>query len=81
MAEEVIDNLENMTLTVEEEETIAILDEGRWREIESCNLNLVEKFLTCNPYNKTAAKATIRRAWGSSEGLQIKEGLHVLLLD
>ena len=69
MAEEVIDSLENMTLTVEEEETIAISDEGRWREIESCNLSLVGKFLTCKPYNKRAAEATIRRAWGLSEGL------------
>ena len=62
MTEEVIDSLKNMTLTVEEEETIAILDEGRLREVESCNLSLIEKFLTCKPYNKRAVKATLRRA-------------------
>ena len=73
MAEEVIDSLENMSLTVEEEETIAISDEGRLREIESCNLSLVGRFLTCKPFNKRAAKATLRRAWGLNEGLQIVE--------
>ena len=73
MAEKVIDSLENMTLTMEEEETIAISDEGRLREIESCNLSLIGRFLTCKPYNKRAAKATLRRAWGLNEGLQIIE--------
>nr|XP_023918024.1 uncharacterized protein LOC112029538 [Quercus suber] len=73
MAKELIDSLENMMLTVEEEETIAISDEGRLREIESCNLSLIRKFLTCKPYNKRAVKATLRRAWGLNEGLQIVE--------
>ena len=36
MAEDVINNLEKMTLTTEEEEVIAVLDEGRKEEIESC---------------------------------------------
>ena len=34
MAEDVIDNMENMKLTFEEEEIIVISDEGRLAEIE-----------------------------------------------
>ena len=47
MAEDVINSLENMKLITEEEEVIAISDEGRKEEIESCTLSLVGKFLTC----------------------------------
>ena len=64
MAEEVINCLENMKLTADEEETITISDEGRWLEIESCTLSLIGKFLTCKPFNKKAAKNTLRRVWG-----------------
>jgi len=69
MAEDVIDNLENMKLKTEEEEIIEVLDEGRLMEIESCNLSLIGKFLTCKPFNKRATKNTMRRAWGLNEGL------------
>ena len=62
MAEDVIDSLENMKLTTEEEEIIEISDEGRLVEIESCNLSLIGKFLTCKPFNKRAAKNIMRRA-------------------
>ena len=59
MAEEVINSLENslenMKLTTKEEEVIAILDEGRKEEIESCSLSLIGKFLTCKTFNKKAA--------------------------
>ena len=60
MADEVINSLENMKLTTEEEEVIAILDEGRKEEIESCSLSLIGKFLTCKPFNKRAALSTLR---------------------
>ena len=69
MAEDVIDNLENMKLKIEKEEIIEVLDEGRLMENESCNLSLIGKFLTCKPFNKRAAKNTMRRAWGLNEGL------------
>lgn len=53
MADDVINSLENMTLTAkEEEEVITVLDEGCQDEIESCRLSLVGKFLTCKPFNK-----------------------------
>ena len=73
MADEVINSLENMILTTEEEEVIAISDEGRKEEIESCSLSLIGKFLTCKPFNKRAALSTLRRAWGLDEGVQMVE--------
>ncbi|XP_050259209.1 uncharacterized protein LOC126704235 [Quercus robur] len=71
MVEDVIDSLENMRLTADEEDVIAIPDEERMAEIEICTLSLIGKFLTCKPFNKRAAKNTIRRAWGLDKDLQI----------
>ena len=62
MAEVVINGLENMRLTTEEEEVMTISDEGQKEEIEGCALSLIGKFLTCKPFNKRAAHNTLRRA-------------------
>lgn len=59
MAEEVIDGLRNMKLTTKEEEVIAISDDGRLHDIESCNLSLIGKFLTCKAFNKWVAISKI----------------------
>ena len=69
MDDDVVDKLEKMKLTIEEEETIVILDDGRLEAIESCNLSLIGKFLTCKSFNKMAAKNTIRQAWGLNDSL------------
>ncbi|KAL0012127.1 hypothetical protein SO802_007235 [Lithocarpus litseifolius] len=73
MADEVVDSMEKMKLTSEEEEIIDISDEGRLEAIESCHLSLIGKFLTCKPFNKMATKNTIRRAWGVDDTMQILE--------
>ena len=73
MADDVLNGLEKMKLTANEEEIIEITDEGRMEEIESCNLSLIGKFLTCKTFNKMAAKNTIRRAWGLENKLHILE--------
>ena len=73
MAKEVIDSLENMKLTEEEEETITITEEARLPEIESCILSLIGKFLTCKPFNKSATQNMLRKAWGIEKGVQIVE--------
>ena len=73
MADDVINSLENMKLTTKEEEVIAISDEGRKEDVESCALSLIGKFLTCKPFNKRAAQNTLRRAWGLDEGVQMVE--------
>ena len=73
MVEDVIDSLENMKLTSEEEEIIDLPDDRRKEEIESCSLSLIGKFLTCKSFNKKAAQDTLRRAWGMDEGMHIVE--------
>ena len=47
MADDVTQTLEKMKLTVEEEETITISDEGLKEDLERCELSLIGKFLTC----------------------------------
>ena len=64
MDDDVADSLEKMKLTIEEEETIAILDDGRLEAIKSCNLSLIGKFLTCKPFNKMAVNNTISMGIG-----------------
>ena len=73
MVDDVVDSMERMKLTSEEEEIIAISDEGRLEAIKSCNLSLIGKFLTCKPFNKLAAKNTIWKGWGLNDSMQISE--------
>uniref|UniRef100_A0A7N2M0K3 DUF4283 domain-containing protein n=1 Tax=Quercus lobata TaxID=97700 RepID=A0A7N2M0K3_QUELO len=73
MAEGVSEILEKLKLTSKEEEVIDIADDRRISEIESCVLSLVDKFLTCKPYNKRVALSTLRKVWGLDSELQIVE--------
>ncbi|KAK7832955.1 uncharacterized protein CFP56_026060 [Quercus suber] len=73
MADDVINSLENMKLTTDEEEVIEIADEGRKDEIESCTLSLIGKFLTCKSFNKRAAISTLKKAWGLEDRVQFVE--------
>ena len=68
-----IDGLGNMKLTAKEEEVIAMSDKGRLLEIESCNLSLIGKFLTCKAFNKRATMNTLHTAWGMHTRMQILE--------
>lgn len=69
MADDVTSILENMKLTLEEEEVIEIPDEGHKEGMESCALSLIGKFLTCRLFNRKAAISTLKRAWGLEEGV------------
>lgn len=73
MAEDVIESMVTLKLTSEEEEEIQVSDEDKTEEIDSCALSLIGRFLTCKPYNRTAAKNMLRRAWGLDKELQISE--------
>ncbi|KAK7857222.1 hypothetical protein CFP56_019140 [Quercus suber] len=73
MADDVTRIMEKMKLTVEEEEVIEILEEGRKEGMESCALSLIGKFLTCRSFNRKAAITTLKRAWGLEEGVQMIE--------
>ena len=68
-----INNLENMKLTTDEEEVIFISNEGREAEIESCSLSLIGKLLTCQSFNKRATRGTLKRAWGLENQVQVVE--------
>uniref|UniRef100_A0A7N2L710 Uncharacterized protein n=1 Tax=Quercus lobata TaxID=97700 RepID=A0A7N2L710_QUELO len=57
MANDVINILENMKLTTEEEEVLSTSDEGCKEEIKSYSQSLIGKFLTCKPFNKRAAQS------------------------
>ena len=59
MVDDVATGLGNMKLTSNEEEVILISDESRLEALESRNLSLIGKFLTCKPFNKKAAKNTL----------------------
>ena len=71
MVDDVVNSMENMKLTTEEEEMITISDEGRLEAIEDCTLSLLGKFLTWKSFNKQAAKNTMRQAWGLEDNLRI----------
>lgn len=69
MANEVIGRLGNMKLMSDEEEVISISDEGHLEALESCNLSLIGKFLTCKPFKKRAVKNTLKSAWGLKDSM------------
>ena len=73
MADDMINILENMKLTTEEEDIISISDEGQKEEIESCSQSLIGKFLTCRSFNKRAAQGNLKRVWGLENQLQVVE--------
>ena len=78
MADKMVDSMEKMMRTSEEEEIIEIFAKGRLEAIERCNLSLIGKFLTCKPFNKMATKNTMWRAWGVYDDLEIsKVGLNL----
>ena len=78
MADKMVDSMEKMKRTSEEEEIIEIFAKGRLEAIERCNLSLIGKFLTCKPFNKMATKNTMWRAWGVYDDLEIsKVGLNL----
>ena len=62
-----------MTLSLEVEEIITILDEGQREELESCALSLIGKFLTCKSFNKKAALGALKKVWGLEDEVQVVE--------
>ena len=69
MDEDVVDRMTSLKLTADEEEDIQVSEEGQLEELEGCVLSLIGKFLTCKPYNRKAAKNTLRQGWGLEKGL------------
>lgn len=68
MANGVIDRLEHIKLTTDEEEVIAISDDGRQEAIESCNLSLIGKSLHANLTIKWQPKTHLEDLGGWMKG-------------
>ncbi len=69
---DVIKGLQKINFT-EEEVGITIVRIGRERILEECSLSLFGKFLTTMPFNRRAARDTMRMAWRMGSDLKILE--------
>uniref|UniRef100_A0A2N9EEH9 NADP-dependent oxidoreductase domain-containing protein n=1 Tax=Fagus sylvatica TaxID=28930 RepID=A0A2N9EEH9_FAGSY len=69
---DVIKGLQKINFT-EEEVSITIVRTGRERILEECSLSLFGKFLTTIPFNRRAARDTMRMAWRMGSDLKILE--------
>jgi hypothetical protein len=69
---DVIKGLQKINFT-EEEVSITIVKTSRERILEECSLSLFGKFLTTIPFNRRAARDTMRMAWHMGSDLKILE--------
>ena len=70
---DVIEGFQKIKLTVDEEVNIAITAEKRGNTLEECSLSLFGKFQTSRPFNRRAARDTMRSVWRMGSELQILE--------
>nr|POE99046.1 6-phosphogluconate dehydrogenase, decarboxylating 2, chloroplastic [Quercus suber] len=73
MEQAVLDGLQNLLLTKEEEECIQITNQGRVELLEDCFLSLSGKLLSSRLQNQQALKGTLRAAWKMGSDLRILE--------
>lgn len=71
MEQSVVDSLQNLKLTKEEEEEIAITTRSRIELLEECSLSLFGKLLSNRNQNQRALKSTLRLVWTMGSDLQI----------
>nr|POE79286.1 hypothetical protein CFP56_15228 [Quercus suber] len=75
MEKEVVENLQKLQLTKEEEEDISISQCHKLELIEECTLNLFGRLLSDRHQNIRALKSTLRAAWKMGSGVLIVEDL------
>ena len=73
MEQEVLDCLQKLQLTKEEEDDIAITNVARSELIEECSLSLFGHLLTNRQQNQRAFKNTRKSAWKMGSDLRIVE--------
>ena len=73
MEQEVLDCLQKLQLTKEEEGDIAITNVARSELIEECSLSLFGRLLTNRQQNQRAFKNTRKSAWKMGSDLRIVE--------
>ena len=71
MEQAILDGLQNLQLTKEEEESIQISTHSRADLLEECHLSLFGKLLSNRQQNQRALKSTIRSAWKIGSDLWI----------
>ena len=71
MEQSVVDSLQNLKLTKEEEEEIAITTRSRIELLEECSLSLFGKLLSNRNQNQRALKSTLRLVWTMGSDPQI----------
>nr|XP_023884581.1 uncharacterized protein LOC111996812 [Quercus suber] len=79
MDTEVIDRLQQINLTSEEDEVITVRPDRRVQTLEECSLSLLGKFLAPRPLNLRAAKNLLRSVWKMGLDLKIIEVRNGLL--
>ena len=73
MEQAILDELQNLQLTKEEEEDIQLLNPGRVEWLEECHLSLFGKLLSDRQQNQKALESTLRLAWRMGSNLRIVE--------
>ena len=71
MEQSIVDSLQNLKLTKEEEEEIAIMSRCRTNLLEECLLSLFGRLLSDRHQNQRALKSTLRATWKMGSDLQI----------
>ncbi|KAK7843868.1 hypothetical protein CFP56_011847 [Quercus suber] len=73
MEQAVLDGLQNLLLTKEEEKCIQITNQGRAELLKDWLLSLFGKLLSSRLQNQQALKGTLRAAWKMGSDLRILE--------
>nr|POE76462.1 hypothetical protein CFP56_18915 [Quercus suber] len=73
MESEVLERIQNMMLTMDEDEVMPIRLVKREKILEEFSLNLIGKFLTTKPINIRAAQNLLRSMWKLRDELKIIE--------
>ena len=73
MEQAVLDGLQNLQLTKEEEDSIQISSHSRSELLEECHLSLFGKLLSDWQQNQHALKSTLRSIWRMGSDLRIVE--------
>nr|POE91902.1 hypothetical protein CFP56_28015 [Quercus suber] len=75
MEQEVVNSLQKLCLTKEEEAEISITAHSRTELLEECSLSLFGRLLLDKRQNQRALKSTLRATWKIGSELRIIEGL------
>ena len=73
MEQTILDSIQNLQLTKEEEEDIQITNQSRPEILEECTLSLFGRLQVNKQQNQRALKSTLRSAWKMGSDLRIVE--------